>query len=112
MQEIHLAGAESEPLTIAGDGMQTRRFVYVEDLAEGVVAGLADCATDQIYNLAGTETVTIKELAETVGEVVGDTDIVHTPGRSGDFALVTREIDYRLDDGTAVALARTMTILR
>src|SRR5690349_14103966 len=26
-----------EPLTIAGDGAQTRRFVYVEDLAEGVV---------------------------------------------------------------------------
>ena len=30
-----------EPLTIAGDGSQSRRFVYVEDLAEGVVAALA-----------------------------------------------------------------------
>ena len=30
-----------EPLTIAGDGTQTRRFVYVEDLADGVVAALA-----------------------------------------------------------------------
>jgi UDP-glucose 4-epimerase len=93
-----------EPLTIAGDGMQTRRFVYVEDLAEGIVAGLADCADGRIYNLAGTETVTIKELAETVGEVVGDTDIVHTPGRSGDFGgaeissvRADRELDWRAD---------------
>ena len=29
-----------EPLTIAGEGLQSRRFVYVEDLAEGVVRGL------------------------------------------------------------------------
>jgi UDP-glucose 4-epimerase len=29
-----------EPLTLAGDGMQSRRFVYVEDLAEGVALGL------------------------------------------------------------------------
>ena len=30
-----------EPLTIAGDGSQSRRFVYVEDLADGVVRALA-----------------------------------------------------------------------
>ena len=30
-----------EPLTLAGDGMQSRRFVYVEDLAEGVAPGSA-----------------------------------------------------------------------
>ena len=35
---------KGEPLTLAGDGMQSRRFVYVEDLAEGVVCGLADIA--------------------------------------------------------------------
>jgi UDP-glucose 4-epimerase len=31
---------EGEPLTIAGDGLQTRRFIYVEDLADGVVAAV------------------------------------------------------------------------
>ncbi len=31
-----------EPLTIAGDGSQSRRFVYVEDLADGVALGLND----------------------------------------------------------------------
>ncbi len=74
-----------EPLTLAGDGMQTRRFIYVEDLAEGVVRGLDECAENRVYNLASNETVTIKELAHTVGDLVGDTDIVHTPGRTGDF---------------------------
>ncbi len=35
---------EGEPLTVAGSGDQTRRFVYVEDLARGVVRGLEEPA--------------------------------------------------------------------
>ncbi|HEY6654875.1 MAG TPA: NAD-dependent epimerase/dehydratase family protein [Solirubrobacterales bacterium] len=76
---------KGEPLTIAGDGQQTRRFVYVEDLADGVVAALERGDEGRIYNLAGNETVTIRELAEVVSDLVGDTEIVHTPGRNGDF---------------------------
>ena len=84
---------KGEPLTIAGDGQQTRRFVYVEDLAEGVVAALERGAKDRIYNLAGDETVTIRELADVVSDLVGDTEIVHTPGRNGDFggAVISNE---------------------
>lgn len=74
-----------DPLTIAGDGLQTRRFVYVEDLAEGIVRGLQPQAAGRIFNLASNETVTIRELADVVGEVVGSAEIVHTPGRNGDF---------------------------
>jgi UDP-glucose 4-epimerase len=74
-----------EPLTIAGDGMQTRRFIYVEDLADGIVRALDPRAVNRVYNLAGDETVTIRELAETVQEHVGDVEIVHVPGRNGDF---------------------------
>jgi UDP-glucose 4-epimerase len=76
---------KGEPLTIAGDGQQTRRFVYVEDLADGVVAAIERGAEGRIYNLAGDETVTIRELADVVSDLVGDAEIVHTPGRSGDF---------------------------
>ncbi|CAN5607233.1 hypothetical protein BH10ACT11_BH10ACT11_14690 [soil metagenome] len=108
-----------EPLTLAGDGMQTRRFVYVEDLAEGVVAGLADCAEDRIYNLASDVTVTIKDLAETVGEIVGDTDIVYTPGRSGDFggaeissARADSELDWRADTPLKEGVGRYVTWLK
>ncbi len=80
-----------EPLTIAGDGLQTRRFVYVEDLAAGVVRGLEPCAANRVYNLVSGEDVSIKRVAETVCAAVGDTEIVYTPGRSGDFGGV--EVD-------------------
>ncbi len=76
---------KGEPLTLAGDGLQSRRFVYVEDLADGVAAGLADVATNRVYNLASDENVTIKQIAETVQEIVGDVEIVYTPARPGDF---------------------------
>jgi UDP-glucose 4-epimerase len=76
---------KNKPITIAGDGRQTRRFVYVEDLAEGVVAAIERGAAKRVYNLAGDETVTIRELAGIVSELVGDTAIEHTPGRNGDF---------------------------
>jgi UDP-glucose 4-epimerase len=76
---------KGEALTLAGDGSQSRRFVYVEDLADGVAAGLAPVAINRVYNLASNETVTIKRIAETVKELIGDTEIVYAPARPGDF---------------------------
>jgi UDP-glucose 4-epimerase len=74
-----------EPLTLSGDGSQSRRFVYVEDLADGVVAGLADVARNRVYNLVSDEDVTIRDIAELVQEFVGNTEIVFTPARPGDL---------------------------
>jgi UDP-glucose 4-epimerase len=74
-----------EPLTIAGSGEQTRRFVYVEDLADGVVRALAPVASNRTYNLVGEEDVSIRQIAGTVRELVGNVEIEHTPGRAGDF---------------------------
>ncbi|MBV9464986.1 MAG: NAD-dependent epimerase/dehydratase family protein, partial [Solirubrobacterales bacterium] len=74
-----------EPLTLAGDGSQSRRFVYVEDLADGVALALGAVATNRVYNLASDENVTIKQIAETVKGLIGDVEIVHTPARPGDF---------------------------
>jgi UDP-glucose 4-epimerase len=76
---------KGEPLTLAGDGLQSRRFVYVEDLADGVAAGLDEVATNRVYNLASDENVTIKQIAETVQELIGNVEIVYTPARPGDF---------------------------
>ena len=45
-----------EPLVVAGDGRQSRRFVYVEDLADGVVRALAPVAANRVYNLVGSRT--------------------------------------------------------
>ncbi len=74
-----------QPLTISGDGMQSRRFVYVEDLAEGVVAGLQPIASGRFYNLVSDEDVTIRQIAELVQEIVGNTEIVYMPARPGDL---------------------------
>jgi UDP-glucose 4-epimerase len=76
---------EGKALTIAGDGSQSRSFIYVEDLADGIVAALAPAAANRTYNLSGDEVVTILEIAETVQENTDGCEIVHTPPRPGDF---------------------------
>lgn len=75
-----------EPITIAGDGLQFRKFVYVEDLAEGNVLALKSTAPSRIFNLDGTERVTIKQIAQTVQKLIGNVDIEHVPARPGDFS--------------------------
>lgn len=77
---------KGEPITLAGGGTQTRRFVYVEDIADGCVAALAPEAANRIYNLVGTEETSIREVAEKVQELLGEAEIVITEGRAGDFA--------------------------
>jgi UDP-glucose 4-epimerase len=75
-----------EPITLAGGGLQTRRFVYVEDIADAVVRSFGPEAANRIYNLVGTEETTIREVAEKAQELVGEADIEITEGRAGDFA--------------------------
>ena len=100
-----------EPLTLAGDGSQSRRFVYVEDLADGVARGLDDVARNRVYNLASDENVTIKQIAETVQELIGDVEIVYTPARPGRLRRQGRlqragRARARVDRGDAVLRGR------
>ncbi len=75
-----------EPLTIAGGGTQSRRFVFVEDLADGIARAVEPQAADRVYNLVGDEDVTILQIAEIVRDLVGDVTIDHVDGRAADFA--------------------------
>jgi UDP-glucose 4-epimerase len=77
---------KGEPITLAGGGTQTRRFVYVEDIADACVSALAPEAANRIYNLVGTEETSIREVAERAQELIGDGEVVITEGRAGDFA--------------------------
>lgn len=74
------------PLTVHGDGAQTRDFVHVDDI---VAANLAAAVTDgvgQAYNVGTGTAHSIAELAELVAETAdADVDIVHTAGRSADI---------------------------
>ena len=74
-----------EPLTLFGDGNQHRNFIYVEDLADGNVLALKEKAKNQIYNLCGKKTTTIKEIALTIKKLLGDVDIKFEESRGGDY---------------------------
>ena len=74
-----------EALKIDGDGAQERSFVYVEDLAAAHVLALAPVAENRTYNLEANEPISIRRLAETVGELVGDIEVTFGPSRPGDY---------------------------
>lgn len=68
-----------EPLTIYGDGTQTRSFCYVDDLVEAVVR-FVESNEEGPMNLGNPGEFTILELAEIVQELVGSkSKIVHKP---------------------------------
>lgn len=70
-----------EPLTVFGDGTQSRCFSYVADIVPAMVA-IAEQPTSygQAYNLGGTFEVSILELAERIIEVLGsESSIVLVP---------------------------------
>lgn len=75
-----------ESLTITGDGSQFRKFIYIEDLAEGNVLALQSVAKNKIYNLDGKEKITIKQIAETIKKNIADVKIEYVAGRPGDFS--------------------------
>ena len=61
----------NEPITIYGDGSQTRSFCYVDDLIEGIVGMMAQEDTVGPLNLGNPAELTMKELAEKVVELTG-----------------------------------------
>jgi dTDP-glucose 4,6-dehydratase len=61
---------ESKPLTVFGDGSQTRSFCYVDDLVRGMFL-LAESEEHLPMNLGNPKEFTILELAETVIRVTG-----------------------------------------
>ena len=67
---------EAKPITVFGDGSQTRSFCYVDDLIRGLVA-LAESGEHLPVNIGNPQEFTLLELAEKVLEVWGaDSEIV------------------------------------
>src|ERR687887_301524 len=68
---------EGKPLTVFGEGTQTRSFCYVDDLIRGLVA-LAESSEHLPVNLGNPREFTLNELAETVLRITGSkSEIVH-----------------------------------
>lgn len=83
-REQALAG---DPITVEGDGTQTRDFVHVDDVVQAnLLAATADDAPGKGINVGTGTEITIRELAEAVKEATNsDSEIVHLEPREGDI---------------------------
>ena len=74
-----------EPITIYGDGSQTRSFCYVDDLVSGIMAFMEQDSETGPVNLGNPGEFTIRELAEMVVALTGSkSEIVYKPLPSDD----------------------------
>ena len=65
----------NEPMTIFGDGEQTRAFSFIDDILEPLWnSATREEASKQIINLGGVEEISIKEAANTLRTVIGTKD--------------------------------------
>jgi UDP-glucuronate decarboxylase len=103
---------KNAPVTIYGDGSQTRSFCYVDDLVDGLVRLMASEAdfTGPV-NLGNPNEISIRELAERIVSLTGSrSDIVQAPAaqddpvqRCPDISLAGERLDWApgigLDEG-------------
>jgi len=70
-----------EPITVYGDGLQTRCFTYVEDVITAMLALIDNPgAVGEVFNVGQGREVSINELARRVREMTGSaSEIVHVP---------------------------------
>ena len=61
-----------EPLTVYGDGAQTRSFCYVSDLVQGIYRLLLSDVTDPV-NIGNPNEMSITQFAETINRITGNT---------------------------------------
>ena len=60
-----------DKVTLWGDGSAMREFLYVDDLAEAAFKCMVDYDSEDIINVGTGKDITIKDLAETIADVVG-----------------------------------------
>lgn len=73
-----------EPLSVAGDGSQTRTFCYVQDTVSAITRAAERCHLEPI-NVGGTEELTVLDVAHMVRDLVGsNSEIVHMPRPTDD----------------------------
>jgi dTDP-glucose 4,6-dehydratase len=107
------------PITVAGDGSQTRSIIYVDDLVEGILRLLHSDLAGPV-NIGNPHEVSVLHLAETVKRLVGsDSEItfverpVDDPSvRQPDITLATQELGWEPKVDFEDGLARTIEWFR
>jgi nucleoside-diphosphate-sugar epimerase len=106
-----------QPMTVYGDGSQTRSLCYVSDLVRGLQAAMFVPDTNgNVYNLGNPEEHTVLEYAQIIRSVgKSQSEIVHTPGREGeiarrkpDISKAIRELGWRPEVGLLEGLTATV----
>jgi UDP-glucuronate decarboxylase len=111
-----IAGA---PLTIYGDGKQTRSFCYVDDLIEGFLA-VFNADTSSPVNLGNPEPISILDLAEEIIEMVGSNsklDFLEEPSddpktREPDISLAREILDWSPKISRREGISRTINYFK
>ncbi|AFY56036.1 nucleoside-diphosphate-sugar epimerase [Rivularia sp. PCC 7116] len=70
--KFYKAVIDDEAIPVYGDGLQTRDFTFVSDaVAANLAAATVDDAVGEIFNIGGGSRVVLKEVLETMEEIVG-----------------------------------------
>lgn len=116
-----VAALKGEPITIYGDGQQTRSFCYVDDLIEGLIRLMeTDDAVTGPINLGNPTEITVRELATTISELAGAASVVTFHPRPTDDPMqrrpdITRAeevLDWRPRTALADGLEATIDYFR
>ncbi|MCL4480603.1 MAG: NAD-dependent epimerase/dehydratase family protein [Candidatus Thermoplasmatota archaeon] len=67
----------NEPITVYGDGLQTRSFTYVSDTIDGVMAAITKGKEGEVYNIGHDSETTIVELARLVKRLAKSYSEIH-----------------------------------
>ena len=105
------------PLTVYGDGAQTRSFCYVDDLVEGIIRLMRTPAeVTGPVNLGNPDEYTIRQIAEAILELTGSSSRIESKPlpsddprqRRPDVALATSTLGWTADVGLEAGLQRTI----
>jgi dTDP-glucose 4,6-dehydratase len=114
-----LQALKNQPLTVYGDGSQTRSLCYVDDLIEGIVRLLATNYAEPI-NLGTDAEITMRQLAIRIRDLSGSSsEIVFKPlpeddpkQRRPDLARARRLLDWEPRTSLDAGLAKTIAYFR
>ena len=82
-----------QPIPFFGDGTTRRDYTYVDDIVDGVVRAIDRCEGYQIYNLGESETTSLAELVEIIGEVCGVEPVLdRQPMQPGDVVVTYADV--------------------
>jgi nucleoside-diphosphate-sugar epimerase len=102
-----------EPITLYGDGDQTRDFTFVSDAVSANVAAAARGVPGRVYNIGGGSRVSVNEVLRMIGRIAGRTPLITVdPVQKGDMrhtyadtSLARADLGYAptvgLEDGLA-----------